>query len=247
LRAQLKNTQVAADGRQSRLEPVASVVRTTNVDLKGKVCLVTGASSGIGRATALQLAQRGAVVAMAARREQQLREIAEEIGGQSSIHLCDLGDAASVLDLADDVLALHGQIDVLVNNAAELVAGEISAVDLESLDRCFQINLLSPFLLCGRLAPLMAARGEGVVASLTTAIASGRRGLGAYAASKAALDSLTQTLRQEVGGKGVAVFSYDPGWVQTAMAPDGKESPDDAGARLVAHIEAAKSARQPLT
>ena len=71
--------------------------------------------------------------------------------------------------------------------------------------------------------------------------------MGAYAASKAALESLTQTLRQEVGGKGVAVFAFDPGWVRTDLAPDGKEEPEAAAGRLVAHLAAGKGSREVLS
>lgn len=217
------------------------------MELSGKVSLVTGASSGIGRAAALELARRGAIVALAARREPELAAVAAELGAGASVHVTDLADPASAIDLADEVVARHGRVDVLVNNAGELVGGPISEVALDDLDRCFQVNVLSPFVLAGRLAPGMGARGEGVVASLTTVVAGGRRDLGAYAASKAALQSFTQTLRQEVGGKGVAVFAYDPGWVKTAMAPEGTDTPEAAATRLVDHIAAGRSAREPLT
>jgi NAD(P)-dependent dehydrogenase (short-subunit alcohol dehydrogenase family) len=94
----------------------------------------------------------------------------------------------------------------------------------------------------------MAERGEGVVVNLIAPVVSpGRRGLGLYASSKAALESLTSTLRQEVGGKGVTVFGFDPGWVRTDLAPDGREEPEPVAARLVAHIEAGKGSRTPLT
>ena len=72
-------------------------------------------------------------------------------------------------------------------------------------------------------------------------------GLGLYASSKAALESLSNTLRQEVGGKGVAVFGFDPGWVKTDLAPDGQEEPGPVAERLVGHIEAAKGSKTPLS
>lgn len=94
----------------------------------------------------------------------------------------------------------------------------------------------------------MVERGEGVVANVVAPIvAPGRRGMGAYAASKAALASLTGTLRMEAGGSGVAVFGFDPGWVRTDLAPDGTEEPGPVAERLVEHVEAARSAREPLS
>ncbi len=216
------------------------------MDLDGRICLVTGASSGIGRATALALAAHGATVALAGRREPLLREVAAAGAESASVHPVDLADPAHALTLADEVTARHGRVDVLVNAAGERVDGSTAEVSPEALDRVFQVNTLAPFLLAGALAPAMAARGEGVIANLTSAIAGGRRGLSAYAATKAAVDSFTQSLRQEVGAKGVAVFAFDPGWVRTAMAPDGTEEPEPVAERLVAHIVAGRSAREPL-
>ena len=104
-------------------------------------------------------------------------------------------------------------------------------------------------MLAGRLAPGMAERGAGVIANVVAPqVSGGRRGMGAYAASKAGLESLTQTLRQELGGgRGVAVFGFDPGWVRTALAPDGPQEPAAAAARLVDHIAEGRSSREILS
>jgi len=213
------------------------------MELSGRIVLVTGASRGIGRATAQALVARGATVAAAARSPEALTDL-----GAASTHACDLADPANALALADEVEARHGPIDVLVNNAGVRVDQLVTHVELEDLDRSFQVNVISPYVLAGRLAAGMAERGEGVVVNLVAPVVSpGRRGLGLYASSKAALESLTSTLRQEVGGKGVAVFGFDPGWVRTDLAPDGQEEPGPVAERLVAHIEAAKSYRAPLT
>lgn len=214
------------------------------MDLSGSVCLVTGASSGIGAALARQLSARGALVAAAARREDLLQGL-----GAASTHRVDLSDPADAERLAAEVLAAHGRVDVLVNNAGVRIDGAVTDVSLDDLDRSFQVNALSPFVLAGRLAPGMVERGSGVIANVVAPqVSGGRRGMGAYAASKAALQSLTQTLRQEVGGGSrVAVFGFDPGWVRTALAPDGPEEPEAAAARLVGHLEAGRSAREILS
>lgn len=212
------------------------------MELSGKVCLVTGASRGIGRATAKALAARGATVAAAATAAAGLDGL-----GAASAHAADLSDPAHALALAEEVLAAHGRVDVLVANAAVRVDGRVDALSLEDVDRAFQVNVLSPFALAGALLPGMRERREGVIATLLAPMVSGgRREMGAYAASKAALASLTQTLRQEAGPS-VAVFGFDPGWVRTDLAPDGTEEPDPVAERLVAHVEAARSARAPLT
>jgi NAD(P)-dependent dehydrogenase (short-subunit alcohol dehydrogenase family) len=122
----------------------------------------------------------------------------------------------------------------------------MASLSLDDLDESFQVNALAPMALAGRLAPQMVQRGDGVIATVTTSISGGKRDLGAYAGAKAALAAMTQSLRQEIGGKGVAVFAFDPGWVRTRMSPDGKEEPQDAAARLVEHIAAAKSSREVL-
>jgi len=216
------------------------------MDMTGKICLITGASSGIGREVALQLADAGATVALSARREPELHELASRIGSNATVHPCDLSDPAHALQLADDVVATYGRVDVLAAVAGLKVPGPIASLSLVDLDASYQVNALSPMALAGRLAPQMVERGDGVIATVTTSIAGGRRDLGAYAGAKAALASMTQSLRQEIGGKGVAVFSFDPGWVRTGMSPDGKEEPGEAAARFVAHISAAKSSREVL-
>lgn len=213
------------------------------MELTGKIVLVTGASRGIGRATAEALVARGATVAAAATSTERLGDL-----GAASTHAADLADPANALALADEVEEQHGRVDVLVNNAAVRIDQLVTHARLEDLDRSFQVNAISPYVLAGRLAAGMVGRGEGVVVNLVAPVVSpGRRGLGPYASSKAALESLTTTLRQEVGGKGVAVFGFDPGWVRTDLAPDGREEPGPVAERLVGHIEAAKGSKTPLS
>ncbi|CAB4930820.1 unannotated protein [freshwater metagenome] len=211
--------------------------------LSSSVVLITGASSGIGAALARELSARGAVVAAAARRTAPMDGL-----GVASVHEVDLSDPVHALALADAVVAAHGRVDILVNNAGVRIDGAVTDVSLEDLDRSFQVNVLSPFVLAGALLPGMRERGAGVIANVVAPqVSGGRRGMGAYAASKAALESLTQTLRQEAGGaSGVAVFAFDPGWVRTELAPDGPEDPQAAALRLADHLEAGRGSREIL-
>lgn len=212
------------------------------MDLSGAVCLVTGASSGIGAHTAQRLLARGARVAGVARRGPAMTEL-----GCTSVHVADLSDPADALRAADEVLERHGRVDVLVNDAGVRVDGPVSELSLEDLDRSFQVNVLSPFVLAGHVLPGMRERGVGTIANVVAPkVSGGRRGMGAYAASKAALESLTQTLRQEAGPK-IAVFAFDPGWVRTDLAPDGPEDPAATAERLVAHLAAGRGAREILS
>jgi len=216
------------------------------MDFEDRTVLVTGASSGIGRELALQIGASGATVALSARRAPELHEVAAAIGPRASVHPCDLSDPAHALVLVDEVVRLHGKVDILACVAGVKVPGPLAALSLDDLDRSMQVNAIAPIAMAARLAPSMAERGHGVIATVTTAISGGRRDLGAYAGAKAALASMTQSLRQEVGAKGVAVFTFDPGWVRTGMSPDGKEEPGDAAARLLEHIAAARSSREVL-
>ena len=215
-----------------------------SAQLKDKVALVTGASSGIGAATAQLLTASGAKVAAVARRKDLLDQL-----GVAETYAVDLSDPLQAQQLAADVEDAHGRVDILVNNAAVRIDGPMDQVSVEDLDSSFQLNALTPFVLAGRLLPGMKSRGEGVIANVVAPkVSGGRKEMGAYAASKAALESTTQTLRQEAGGSsGVAVFAFDPGWVKTDLAPDGTDTPEEAAKRLVAHIEAGKGSREVLS
>jgi len=228
-------------------DPNGKSARKQLMELDGKIALVTGASSGIGREVALQLGAAGATLALSARREADLTTVAEQLPSEASIHVADLGEPVEALRLADAVVAEHGRVDILVAVAGIKVAGPISALSLDDLSRAYLVNAASPMALAGRLAPAMVERKSGLIATVTTSISGGRRDLGAYAGSKAALGSMTQSLRQEIGAKGVAVFCFDPGWVRTRMSPDGTEEPSTAAARLVEHIKLGKGSRETLT
>ena len=212
--------------------------------LGGKIALVTGASSGIGAATARLLKQRGAIVVAVARRQDLLDQL-----GVDETESVDLSDPVQAQQLAANVEDRHGRVDILVNNAAVRIDGPADQISVEDLDSSFQLNALTPFVLAGRLLPGMKARGEGVIANVVAPkVSGGRKEMGAYAASKAALESTTQTLRQEAGGSsGVAVFAFDPGWVKTDLAPDGTDTPEDAAEKLVSHIETGKGSREVLS
>lgn len=224
--------------------PVYHQEMDESAQLKDKVALVTGASSGIGAATAQLLTASGAKVAAVARRKDLLDQL-----GVAETYAVDLSDPLQAQQLAADVEDAHGRVDILVNNAAVRIDGPMDQVSVEDLDSSFQLNALTPFVLAGRLLPGMKSRGEGVIANVVAPkVSGGRKEMGAYAASKAALESTTQTLRQEAGGSsGVAVFAFDPGWVKTDLAPDGTDTPEEAAKRLVAHIEAGKGSREVLS
>ncbi len=190
----------------------------TTGDLTGQVALVTGATSGIGKAAAFTLAARGANVLVHGRdtgRGVQVVEEIELLGGQARFVAADLGDPAAIAALANEV----GRIDILVNNAGSSWFGPTSELDVDTYDRLFDGNVRSAYLLTAALAPAMAANGGGVIINLASMAATvGLPGGAAYSATKAALVALTRSWAAEYGANGVRVNAVAPGPVYTEGA-----------------------------
>ena len=194
-----------------------------NPEFHGKRCIVTGASSGIGRATASLLAEQGATVVATARRADRLEELASGSPGIIPLagDLTDPGFRAAVVARASDASAGDGgedrSLDVLVNAAGILEAGSCEATELALWDRTMDINLRSVFDLVRLALPaLKASRGAVVNVSSVT----GTRafpGVLAYCVSKAGLDQFTRCLALELAGDGVRVNSVNPGVVRTEL------------------------------
>jgi NAD(P)-dependent dehydrogenase (short-subunit alcohol dehydrogenase family) len=185
------------------------------VRLRGKTALVTGSTSGIGRATAEALARDGATVIVtgrdAARGEQVVAAIAAE-GGHARFVQADLASAPSVARLAEEV----GDVDILVNNAGVLPFGPTHEIDESTFDAAFDSNVKAPYFLTAKLAPRMAANGGGSIINVTTMVANfGMAGMSAYGASKAAANLLTKAWAAEYGPQGVRVNAVSPGPTQT--------------------------------
>jgi len=193
------------------------------INLDGARVLLTGASSGIGRATARRLAQRGARLAVAARRSELLDSLAAEIetaGGTRPVVLpVDLAQPGNAHALAAEVLRHLGVVDVLVNNAGGGVGGsQWSVGDGEQGREALEINHWSPLALIHDLVPPMRARGAGAVVNVTSgAQVTAWPGFGAYAATKAAFALATRTLEMELHGSGVQVIEVIPGAIDTAV------------------------------
>jgi len=192
--------------------------------VRGRVVLVTGASSGIGRATARRLGGAGATVLLVARRAGALDDLALEIdasGGEAHVHPCDLRDLDAVDQLAAEVLESYGHVDVLVNNAGRSIRRSVSEAYERSHDfhRTMRLNYFAPVHLLLALLPAMRERGGGHVINVSTMGVQGRPPRwSAYVASKTALDALSTCLASEVHADGVHMTSIHFPLVHTPMS-----------------------------
>ena len=189
--------------------------------LSGKVALVTGASSGIGEAIAIALAQAGASVAVAARRADRLEELVKRIaahGGKALALPGDMTVEAEALKAVEDTVARLGRLDILVNSAGIMQAGGVENCDLDEYRRVFDINLFATLYTCKAAVPHMLAQGGGDI--ITISSLAGRKGgpfISAYSASKHAVNSMTDAMRQELGNRNIRVCILMPGATTTEI------------------------------
>jgi uncharacterized protein len=193
--------------------------------------LLTGASSGIGRELARELAARGDRLAVAARTAERLEALADEVAGAGGprpvVLRCDLAERGSAASLAEEATAALGGVDVLVNNAGGGVGGRISTVgDRDEAREAFEVNYWSPLALIHALLPGMRERDRGTIVNVTSmAQVTTWPGFGAYAATKSALANATETLRLELSGTGIHVLEAIPGPVDTAVQGETRLAP----------------------
>lgn len=184
----------------------------------GRSVLITGGGRGIGRATALRLAQEGAAVAVLDRDAAAAEEVAAEIragAGRSTALIADIADADACDQAAREAEAAIGPLHVLVNNAAHADRPDVATTDPAAWDREFAVTLRAAFLMTKAVLDGMAARGRGVIVSVASVNGHVALGNPAYSAAKAGLLSFTRSVAVEYGPKGVRAVTVSPGTVRT--------------------------------
>jgi NAD(P)-dependent dehydrogenase (short-subunit alcohol dehydrogenase family) len=208
---------------ERNLDPDLFKDRSLSAAVRGKVVLITGASSGIGKATAVKVADAGATVLLVARSVDKLEETKTEIetaGGVAHIHRCDMADMEDVARMAEEVLAYHGQVDVLVNNAGRSIRRSIKlAYDrFHDYERTMQINYFGALRLILALLPSMQARKSGHIINVSSIGAqTNPPRFSAYVASKSALDAFSRVIASEVVDDGVDITTIYMPLVRTPM------------------------------
>lgn len=200
----------------------------TSLSLDGSVALVTGATSGIGAATAAALAEHGAHVPVAGRNATRGEQVVAAIrarGGKADFLAADLRDAAAARELARRGTELGGgRVDILINNAGAFPFKPTAEVTEEEFDAAYALNVKAKFFLVAELAPAMAERGKGAIVNVSTQVASyGVSGMSLYGSTKAAVNLLTKAWAAEYGPQGVRVNAVGVGPTRTeGTAPMGE-------------------------
>ncbi|HVT99733.1 MAG TPA: SDR family NAD(P)-dependent oxidoreductase, partial [Acidobacteriaceae bacterium] len=189
--------------------------------LQGKTALVTGASQGIGRACALALAAAGAKVALAARNETKLNEVAAAIasaGGAAAVFALDIASEDSIKACAKAVIGHFGGVEILVNNAGITRDTLVLRMKRADWDEVLHTNLTGTFLMTQAvLSPMLKARWGRIINISSVVGETGQAGQANYAASKAGLIGLTKSLARELASRNITANAIAPGYIETAM------------------------------
>jgi len=205
--------------------------------LDGHVAFVTGASQGIGRACALVLAEAGAKVACAARSEDKLKSVVDEIaakGGEAATFKMDVGNEEDVKAAIKDAISRFGKVDILVNNAGITRDTLAMRMKRNDWDDVINTNLTGPFIAIQAAISSMLKQRWGRIINISSIFGQmGQVGQANYAASKAGLIGLTKAMAREVASRNITVNAVAPGWIETAMTADLSQELRDQVVKMV--------------
>ncbi|NJD32456.1 MAG: SDR family oxidoreductase [Gammaproteobacteria bacterium] len=217
--------------------------------LQDKVCVVTGATSGIGRRTAEVFAAEGARVVIAGRREAEGQAIAHSLGSRCDFVRTDVTDEADVRALVDFTVAKHGRIDCLFNNAGgPAPVGGIETIPVEGFDAAIAVLLRSVMLGMKHAAPVMMRQGSGSIIN-NGSVAAHRAGMSSsiiYSAAKAAVVHLTRCVAMQLGEMGVRVNSISPGGIATGIFGKAAGLPPEKAEQTAEAVKGALAKMQPI-
>ena len=220
------------------------------ISVKGKWAFITGASRGLGRLAAIELAKRGCNLILHSRSMEHSQEICGEaaaLGVEAKAVACELSDIGSVKEMLGEIDGFGVDVDIVLNNAGLQIAyrTDYFSTPVEDYDISFAVNTVAPAVICYHFMPKMIERGFGRIVNTTSGIALEPEQAG-YSASKAALDKITIDLGHTVNGTDVCINLVDPGWCRTDLGgPKAPNSPESAipGVIVGAFIEDERSGR----
>jgi short-subunit dehydrogenase len=231
------------------------------MDIQDKVVIVTGASEGIGLATARLFAQKGAKLVLAARSADTLHTIVNELHEQHREAIAvptDMRNRDAIEFLVDSVFQRYGRIDILINNAGQAALGNVADVDIDQFRQIFDLNVLGPVAAMQALIPKMRQNGGGLIINVSSTVTQMHLPtIGAYAATKAALNMISDTAREELASDNIRITTMFPGLTATNFGknslatpntnqqgprqPQGGPKPDSAEAVAQKILEAARN------
>jgi NAD(P)-dependent dehydrogenase (short-subunit alcohol dehydrogenase family) len=186
--------------------------------LKGKIGIVTGGGSGIGRACAIALAKEGARVALAGRRRNKIEEVAREIGDKAFALACDVSNTSDISRLLDQTVSRFGGLNFLLNNAGILQIGNAEQITEDQWDRTFNVNVRAVWLLSRAALPHLRKAGGGSIINVASTLGIvGARNRAAYASSKGAVVQLTKSMAVDHGHENIRVNAICPSFVDTEL------------------------------
>jgi short-subunit dehydrogenase len=223
------------------------------MNIKDKIIIVTGATEGIGRSTAIKLHEGGAIVVMAARNEQKLKELETSLQGSIGL-VCDMTKKSDIENLISKTIEKFGRIDILINNAGQGLGGNIENVSIDEYRNAFELNVVGPMEAMQLVIPLMKKQTSGMILNISSQVTKGYySGLGAYSSTKYALNSISLTARKELADSGIVVCIFLPKLTDTGFGDNSLgdkfdikgagqnganvDSPDAVAAKILEQIE----------